>query len=85
MSEWISCKDRMPEKRVGVLVTDGHVVTAAKWSPIELKPPREPLPWWDGHEFGGYEWDWDFSAASITHWMPLPSPPVQADDLKRSE
>jgi hypothetical protein len=78
VSEWIACKDRMPERYTGVLVTDGKFVTAAEWTPIRLGPndPRgEYLPSWSGHEFSGHEWEWDFDERDITHWMPLPTPP----------
>ena len=74
MSEWIKCSERMPPEHVGVLVTDGYLVTAAEWGPIKYKDGRV-VPWWDGHCFSGHEWEFDFSNTSITHWMPLPSPP----------
>ncbi|AAQ73407.1 gp61 [Burkholderia phage Bcep1] len=34
--------------------------------------------WFRGAEHGGWEWEWDFAADDVTHWMPLPAPP--ADD-----
>ncbi len=74
---WIALKDQLPPKNVGVLVSDGVIVTAAQWSPI-----FEGKPWWSGHEFSGYEWEFDFSHESITHWMPLPEPPTTAGDAR---
>jgi hypothetical protein len=69
-SPWVSVNDRLPEKDVGVLVTDGNVVTAARmcrnrFGVIEL----------DGHCFGGYEWEFYFGDEDVTHWMSLPLPP----------
>ena len=68
MSEWISMDDRLPDDGVGVLITNGAIITAAKLFPIGCH-------WWDGLHFSGYEWEWDFNTSSITHWMPLPEPP----------
>lgn len=28
-----------------------------------------------GVRCGGHEWEFDFEAKDITHWMPLPAPP----------
>ena len=64
--KWIALQDKFPESYEGVLVTDGVVVTAA-----ELTKSFG----WTGHEFGGYEWEWDFNEEEITHWMPLPELP----------
>ena len=63
--KWISIKDKMPERRVGVLITDGQIVTCAEWDG----------DWWGSHGFSGYEWEFDFDERFVTHWMPLPKPP----------
>lgn len=66
---WISVEDRLPQENVGVLVTCA-----------ELGFDKSGPTWWDGHGFGGYEWEFDFSSqfsnGAITHWMPLPAPPA---------
>lgn len=79
IGEWIACSERMPEVGVGVLVSNGTIVTAAEWCPLKLPPGDargDSIPWWDGHEHSAHDWDWHFDMNSITHWMPLPAPPT---------
>jgi len=85
MSDWISVKDKLPPVGVGVLVAGrmqvvgdlGFIsvpfVTAAQYSPIGNQGSLSV--WWDGHCFQGYEWEFDFEAEQVTHWMALPEPP----------
>jgi hypothetical protein len=70
MSHWIACADQMPLPGVGVLITDGHLITVGALSPIG---PR----WWVGHGFSGWEWEYDFRPEAVTHWQPLPPLPGQ--------
>lgn len=60
---WISCSERMPKGYADVLVTDGEHV--------EVK-------WWDesGYWNSWTELNSDIFADKITHWMPLPEPPL---------
>ncbi|MEF4583147.1 dATP/dGTP pyrophosphohydrolase domain-containing protein [Escherichia coli] len=60
---WISCSERMPKGYADVLVTDGEHV--------EVK-------WWDesGYWNSWTELNSDIFADEITHWMPLPEPPL---------
>ncbi len=60
---WISCSERMPEGYADVLVTDGEHV--------EVK-------WWDesGYWDSWTELNSDIFDDEITHWMPLPEPPL---------
>ncbi|HAW9102259.1 TPA: DUF551 domain-containing protein [Escherichia coli] len=60
---WISCSERMPKGYADVLVTDGEHV--------EVK-------WWDesGYWNSWTELNSDILAHEITHWMPLPEPPL---------
>jgi hypothetical protein len=62
---WIKIKDRLPDKDCMALVTDGRHVTLADWMERD-------------------EWALDredkalgITAATLTHWMPLPVPPAQ--------
>ena len=77
MSEWISLESQIPEHGVGVLVTDGETVVVASIDNSTKFPGYKH--WWDEVGFSGYEWDWDFNTNDITHWMPLPSPPVDTE------
>lgn len=60
---WISCSERMPKGYADVLVTDGEHV--------EVK-------WWDesGYWNSWTELNSDILAHEVTHWMPLPEPPL---------
>ena len=61
MGEWISVKDRLPEKEGRYLIYDGDRVDAADY--IYNSGPI----WLDTAE-GYYNY-------KPTHWMPLPEPP----------
>lgn len=60
---WISCSEQMPKGYADVLVTDGEHV--------EVK-------WWDesGYWNSWTELNSDILAHEMTHWMPLPEPPL---------
>ncbi len=77
-SQWISVKDKLPERGVGVLITDGRMVTCAEFGGTYQNRNGEYISW-NGHEFGGYEWEFDFDEGNITHWMSLPQPPQTMD------
>ena len=60
VQEWISVKDRLPERFVYVLVmTDFGEAAVAR-----LKGNGRWYIGWDNDQYAG-----------ITHWMPLPQPP----------
>lgn len=75
MSEWISVKDRMPEKKRAVLVYAPHMD-----EPIVTMyfDPDDQMA-----EFGEWVSDctpnrlgWSsMTGEDVTHWMPLPEPP----------
>jgi hypothetical protein len=69
---WIDIALQQPQHQQKVLITNGTMVSAAQ---ADTKFYEDNRIWWDGCEFGGYEWEWDFDTATITHWMPLPTPP----------
>jgi hypothetical protein len=63
--EWISVKDRLPEKMVMVLIYDKYGFS------IDRMVNKTPTGWpvFDGDEFQ--------HNLDVTHWMPLPEPPKQ--------
>lgn len=64
---WIALRDRRPEMDRAVLISDGKFAAVAA-----LRPIGSDDTYWDGHGFGGYEWEWDFVP---THWAELPELP----------
>ena len=70
--KWIDIKKQKPRHQQQVLITDGILVTAAEADAVMNK---DGSIWWNGCNFGGYEWDWDFDEKLVTHWMSLPLPP----------
>lgn len=62
MSEWISVKEQLPEEGTEALVHNGNLGIA--W----YKQRYRAGTWWDG------EGNW----TNVTHWMPLPAPPLGA-------
>lgn len=73
MSEWISVKDKLPQKYDRVLVTDGkQVCLHYKQSGVNFADAR-------GHDlYCSCDLNHDrcdFVEGQITHWMPLPKPP----------
>jgi len=66
MTEWINIKDRLPEKDALYII---HV---------ETDDPDKPYintAWYDPDNFGWSLLPESF-VNSITHWMPMPLPPV---------
>ena len=70
--DWINIAIRQPGHNEEVLVTDGDIVTAAQ---ADRQFYQDGRIRWSGWGFSGYEWEYDFE--EITHWMPLPSPPIK--------
>jgi hypothetical protein len=77
MSDWISTKDRLPEK-------DGHYITYSPDCGISLTPFASDLRLIDDIRFtkkaGWYEYDdywgeYEDVSEVISYWMPLPEPP----------
>ena len=63
MTEWISVKERLPDKWVWVLVCNEN----------GLQPEAMDTA------FIGSRGDWIDAAFEPTHWMPLPPPPKKED------
>jgi len=66
MSNWISVEDRLPEGTAWVLVHGGGTINCMGYSKGEFKD------WTDASAF---------NVATVTHWMPLPSPPAEQSEL----
>ena len=70
MSDWISVKDRLPEKE-GVYIGFIQYNSACSWvTPVRyIKQPSGKYWWW---------WIFEKSYTDyLTHWMPLPEPPKE--------
>lgn len=73
MSEWISVKDRLPERWTEVLVwprpteycCEAHLAMNEKWEYGEYE-----------HHFGHVH-----RPCKVTHWMPMPEPPPPPSPL----
>jgi len=67
MSKWLPISTA--PHGVGILVTDGELVTVVEIGECS------GLPWLYQHGWSGYEWSFDIEYKDLTHWMPLPMPP----------
>lgn len=66
MSEWISCKERLPEIGQRVIATNGTFTGEAY-----LRGHRKAF-------YRPYESEWEaVFDEPVTHWMPLPIPPAK--------
>ena len=63
VQEWISVKDRLPEKHTDVLCYQKY------------EPERPDIVCENHYICGGL---WRFDGSNVTHWMPLPQPPKGA-------
>lgn len=72
--QWISVKDKLPESDHGVLVAvSGRVGNITLIDAIEIGS-------FDRDEGWILEMWPDWEGPTITHWMPLPEPPKEAND-----
>lgn len=72
--EWISIKDELPQKDVNVLLYDGNEVFCGNHYLGKNKESCFDTQGCDGACYGWYE-------NEITHWMPLPMPPIKNEKL----
>ena len=72
MSEWISCDDRLPTRNTAVLV---HYVTHTKQTVQSVALHFESAQW--RQLVGGHVMSKCNGVLKVTHWMPLPSPPLK--------
>ena len=73
--KWIPVTERLPEDRVPVLATYIGFCTGEKSSDLLAVRFEGMWCYWDGDPCS-----YDESKVKITHWMPLPEPPKEADD-----
>lgn len=78
MSEWISIKNKLPDKNGEVLVSDGKEVWIKQFiaTPDSFCAFTKPsFCYWDNSGDGYYI----KTRQVITHWMPLPPPPTEKE------
>jgi len=68
--EWISVKDRLPEKGNPVSVVVEHM-GSVRVGLGYCEVYRDEFRQWE--DVGGFK-------INVTHWMPLPEPPKEKDD-----
>lgn len=69
-SQWISVKDRLPDKEDEYLAFGYSASNAARWI-VVMYDPRDTF-WYELSS----DWDW---TDDITHWMPLPAAPKEEE------
>lgn len=65
MGGWISVTDRLPKKKGDYLIYNTYGIVWPYWYDPEGKR------WYD---------DCGYLTESVTHWMPLPEPPKEANE-----
>lgn len=78
MSEWISAKERLPEKNKAYLVYK----KSGYFDILPFHENRKRLNDYGDNMSGAGFYDFDFDYGhreenDITHWMPLPEPPKE--------
>jgi hypothetical protein len=81
MVKWISVKDRLPldYKNVKNFKTRYDIIVALKSGAVivcDFKCGNMPKPWYV------FENQYDVYTKYVTHWMPLPEPPKDTDNIK---
>lgn len=72
MPRWISMEDRLPDENVEVLVTSSQATIHSRILPT--------IAFREGKKFYmdiRFRFPMSDIGMAITHWMPLPSPPVE--------
>lgn len=67
VSKWISCKEKMPDDGVNVLIYAGNRMISLAWYDKDM----------------GYFYicdsDYKYNSLDVTHWQPLPEPPKDGE------
>jgi len=69
--EWTSVEDKLPEPTTEG-IWDAKLYLCHIPDPHNRESYMTQVVWWLNNRFEGYP----AGATKITHWMPLPSPPV---------
>ena len=69
VNQWISCKDKMPEDGVTVLIYAGNHMISLAWYDKEME------------YFYICDSDYKYNPLDVTHWQPLPKPPTNMRDV----
>ena len=67
VSKWISCKDKMPDDGVNVLIYAGNRMISLAWYDKDMR------------YFNICDSDYKYNSLDVTHWQPLPEPPKDGD------
>ena len=65
VNQWISCKDKMPEHGVTVLIYAGNHMIMLAWYDKDME------------YFYICDSDYKYNPLDVTHWQPLPEPPKE--------
>ena len=73
---WISVEDRLPDEEIPVLIIfNGEIVIGERrWDNPGFEDTYKAFWYWDDPTDDGQDWGRD----EVTHWMPLPKPPMAA-------
>ncbi len=74
MSEWQPI-DTAP-RGIPILIHADGITVVASLNDFFRARDGKWLLFVEPEGFSGHEWEWHFSEMEITHWMPLPQPPV---------
>jgi len=89
MNKWIKVEDRMPDKRKAVLVYAPGMNEPICMMYYDPDSDSADLGEWVSEPSGPGRGGWySMSANDVTHWMPLPEPPVgpsQVDPSKSAD
>lgn len=70
VQEWISVEDRLPEPE--------HEFDARNWYLVALSNGVVKELAYEFHNHSIFGYGWRETAYPVTHWMPLPQPPMSA-------